>query len=422
MTGSLGTLLAGLAVMLVAAKAAGELCERFGQPAVIGELLVGVVLGNLPLAGIDIAEGLRGQPAFDALAGIGVVLLLFEVGLACNVPAMLRVGGSAFRVAALGVVAPMGLACIVLHWLRADLAVPAVLFVAATLAATSVGITARVYKDLGAVERTEARIVLGAAVIDDVIGLVVLAIVQGIVVAAAGGDGLGGWQLARIVLEAAGFLCGAIVIGGRVAPRLFRIASFLRVHGMLLITALAICFAMAWAADAAGLAPIVGAFAAGLVLDEVHFRDFGERSPRRLEDELRPLSTIFVPLFFVRMGLGFDLRALAHADVLVLAAALCAAAVIGKQLCGFGVLDRRVDRLAVGIGMIPRGEVGLIVADAGRHLTLGGHPVIDDAIFSAVIIVVLVTTLVTPPLVSWVLARELPRSRGHETFAKSPSP
>jgi len=403
MTDSLGTLLVGITVMLVAAKAAGELFERFGQPAVIGELLVGVLLGNL---------GLHGGPALDALAGIGVVLLLFEVGLGSNVTSMMRVGGSAFCVAGLGVIAPMALAGVALHWLRPELSLPALLFIAATLAATSVGITARVYKDLGAVDRPEARIVLGAAVIDDVMGLVVLAIVQGMVVT-------GGSNSTLIVVKAVGFLAGAILLGGRIAPRLFRVASFLRVHGMLLITALAICFSMSSAAAAVGLAPIVGAFAAGLVLDEVHFRDFGERSTRTLPDEIRPLTTIFVPLFFVRMGLGFDLHVLASREVLVLASVLCAAAVIGKQLCGLGVLDRRLDRIAIGIGMIPRGEVGLIVADTGRHLVVGGHPVIDNAMFSAVILVVLVTTLITPPLVSWALARrELPRASDHETFAK----
>lgn len=415
MSASLGTLLVGLTVMLVAAKAAGELFERLGQPAVIGELLVGIVLANLP--GLDIAGVLRDQPAFDALAGIGVVLLLFEVGLGSSVTSLMRVGGSAFCVASAGVIAPMVLGAGVLHWLRPELAMPVLLFIAATLAATSVGITARVYKDLGAVDRPESRIVLGAAVIDDVMGLVVLAIVQGMVV--AGGQAPGASGLARIVFAAVGFLAGAIALGGRIAPHLFRIASFLRVHGMLLITALAICFSMSWAAAAVGLAPIVGAFAAGLVLDEVHFRDFADRATRSLADEIRPLTTIFVPLFFVRMGLGFDVHVLAHREVIVLASALLCAAVIGKQICGFAVLDRRVDRVAIGIGMIPRGEVGLIIADAGRHLVVGGRPVIDDTIFSAVIIVVLVTTLITPPLVSWALGRrELLRSSNHETFAK----
>ena len=407
MTGSLATMLVALTALLVAAKAMGELFERLGQPAVIGELMVGVLIGNLHLAGIDIAEPLRNATVFEAVAGLGLVLLLFEVGLESSVGQMLGVGRAAFRVATLGVVAPMALGCVAIHWYRPDLPLAGALFVAATLAATSVGITARVYKDLGALDRTESRIVLGAAVIDDVMGLVVLATVQGMVAHAD----LRVAGVALIVVKAVAFLVGAIALGSRIAPRLFRAASFLRVRGMLLVTALAICFMTAWGADAAGLAPIVGAFAAGLVLDEVHFRDFASQSPRTLADEVRPLSTVLVPLFFVRMGLGFDLRVLAHGHVLGLAALLGAAAIIGKQVCGLGVRDPSLDRLAIGIGMIPRGEVGLIVADAGRRLMLDGHPVIDDAVFSAVVIVVLVTTLVSPPLAKWALSRQLPRPR-----------
>ena len=419
MTGSLATMLVALTILLVAAKAMGELFERLGQPAVIGELMVGVVLGNLRLVGIGLAEPLRDAPVFEAVAGIGLVLLLFEVGLESSVAQMLGVGRAAFRVATLGVIAPMALGCIAIHWYRPELAFAGALFVAATLAATSVGITARVYKDLGAIDRTESRIVLGAAVIDDVMGLVVLAAVQGMVAAAAGHAGLPIGELALVVVKAVAFLVGAIVIGSRIAPRLFRAASFLRVRGMLLVTALAICFVTAWAADASGLAPIVGAFVAGLVLDEVHFRDFTSQSPRALADEVRPLATVLVPLFFVRMGLGFDLRVLAHGDVLGLAALLCAAAIIGKQVCGLAVRDPAIDRVAIGVGMIPRGEVGLIVADAGRRLVLDGRPVIDDAIFSAVVIVVLVTTVISPPLVKFALSRNPKCNSKGETYAGS---
>ncbi len=421
MGGSFGTMLVALTVMLVAAKAMGELFERLGQPAVIGELVVGIVLGNLQLLGIDIAEPLRDAPLFEAVAGIGLLLLLFEVGLESSVAQMLGVGATALRVAALGVIAPMALGGLVLHWVRPDLPLAAVLFVAATLAATSVGITARVFKDLGATARTEARIVLGAAVIDDVMGLVVLAIVQGMVIAAAGGEGLAAGGVAIVVIKAIGFLVGAILIGGRLAPHLFRAASFLRVHSMLLVTALAICFLTSWAAGAAGLAPIVGAFAAGLVLDQVHFKDFADRAPRSLADEVRPLSTVLVPLFFVRMGLGFDLRVFAHADVLAIAGLLCGAAVLGKQVCGLGVSDRGLDRLAIGVGMIPRGEVGLIVADVGRHLSIGGRPVIDDTMFSSVVIVVLVTTVISPPLLKWALARRSLFTNQENSHARSVS-
>jgi Kef-type K+ transport system membrane component KefB len=410
--GSFELVLVGLTVMLLAAKATGELAERLGQPAVVGELLVGVLLGNLPLVGVDVAEPLRHEPVLETLAGLGALLLLFEVGLASKVADLLKVGVSSFLVALFGVIAPMALGYAVTGWLRPDLPAAASLFVSATLAATSVGITARVLQDLGALERTESRIILGAAVIDDIMGLVVLALVQGLVAAAehGGAAGLGAADLAGVVLKAVGFLVGAVVIGGWVAPRLFRAASFLRVHSMLLVTALAICFLSSWVSAAVGLAPIVGAFAAGLVLDEVHFADFAARGERSLADEVRPLATLLVPLFFVHMGLAFDLRALAHGDVLELAAFLALAAVAGKQVCGLGALGPGLDRVAIGIGMIPRGEVGLIIADVGRRLELGGRPVVDPAMFSAVVVVVITTTLLCPPILKARLTRRVASS------------
>ena len=405
---SFETLLVTVALLLLAAKVVGELFERLGQPAVIGELFVGVVLGNMHLVGVDCFEIARSDVRLEMLSNLGVIVLMFEVGLASNVQQMLRVGASSFVVATLGVVAPMALGGLALHALRPSVAMPGTLFVAATLAATSVGITARVYRDLKALDSIESRIVLGAAVIDDVLGLVVLAIVQGMVTAAAAGNGggVGLLSLTWIVLKAVGFLAGAIMLGGRIAPRLFRAASYLRVHGMLVITAFGACFLLSWASAVAGLAPIVGAFAAGLILDEVHTREFTARGERSLADEVRPVATLLVPLFFVRMGFAFDLRAFGNADVVTLAALLCVAAIAGKQVCGLGVIERGLDRVSVGVGMIPRGEVGLIVADAGRHLTLGGKPVVDDATFSAVVVVVLVSTVVSPPLLKWSLGRK----------------
>jgi Kef-type K+ transport system membrane component KefB len=167
---------------------------------------------------------------------------------------------------------------------------------------------------------------------------------------------------------------------------------------MLLVTALAICFLLSWGAGALGLAPIVGAFAAGLVLEEVHYRDrFGDR---RLEDEVRSISTVLVPLFFVRTGIDVDLRAFGHGGVLLLAGSLVLAAAGGKQLCGLGALERNVDRVAIGLGMIPRGEVALIAASAGR---VAG--VTDDSTYSSIVVAVIASVLATPPLLKWRLSR-----------------
>jgi Kef-type K+ transport system membrane component KefB len=401
-----GPLLFTLIVLLLAAKLGGDICERFGQPAVLGELLFGVVLGNLDLLGVQKLQYLEHDRALELFANLGVILLLFEVGLESNLRDMLSVGPSSAFVAVLGVVAPMLLGMGTSWWFHPRESTYLHLFVGATLCATSVGITARVLQDLGRIQTREARIVLGAAVIDDVLGLIVLATVTGVIAAAAGGGpGLSTAPLAGIVGKAFGFIVGAVTIGYFASPQLLRLAARFRVRGMLLTTALLMCFLLSYLAQRVGLAPIVGAFAAGLILEERHYAIFRQRGEPTVHDLLSPLVTFLVPLFFVRMGLLVDLATLSRAPVLGFAALLTAAAVLGKQICSLGVLERRINRLSVGFGMIPRGEVGLIFANIGSALILDGHPVISRDAFSAVVIMVMVTTLVTPPLLRWSLSR-----------------
>ncbi|HMI94585.1 MAG TPA: cation:proton antiporter, partial [Polyangiales bacterium] len=284
-------------------------------------------------------------------------------------------------------------------------------FLGATLTATSVGITARVLQDLGKTDTREARIILGAAVIDDVMGLVVLAVVTGVIAAADHGTTISSWAIALILLKALAFLAGSLIIGVNLSPRVFALASHLKARGVLLAVALSFCFALAWLAGLIGLAPIVGAFAAGLILEQVHYRDFTERGEHQLEEMIQPISAFLVPVFFVLMGMHTDLASFARLDVLGLAGALTLAAIAGKQVCYFGVAARGIDRLTVGLGMIPRGEVGLIFANIGLTLTIQGEPVIDAATYSAVVIVVIVTTMVTPPLLKWSVSRQRPHSQ-----------
>lgn len=403
---AVGPVLLTLIVLLLAAKLGGDIFERLGQPAVLGELLFGVLLGNLKLLGIHGLDYLEHDPALEVFAGLGVILLLFEVGLESNVRDMLSVGPSSALVAVVGVVAPMGLGTATSWLFHPQESMYLHVFVGATLCATSVGITARVLQDLGRVHSREARIVLGAAVIDDVLGLIVLAAVTGAIVAAAGnGPGMSPGQLAGIVGKAFGFVCGAVAIGYFVSPRILALAARFRVRGMLLTTALLMCFLFSYLAQLVSLAPIVGAFAAGLVLEERHYAAFRERGEPSMHALLNSLVIFLVPLFFVRMGLLVDLTVLGRAAVLEFAAALTFVAVLGKQVCGLGVLEHGLDRLSVGIGMIPRGEVGLIFANIGAGLTLGGEPVIGRDAFSAVVIMVMATTLVTPPLLRWSLQR-----------------
>jgi len=398
-----------LAVILVAAKLGGELATRVRQPAVLGELLIGVLLGNLDTIGIRTLEPLVSDPtvapALELLAGIGVLLLLFQVGLESTVGQMLKVGIRSGIVALLGVAVPFGLGWWVAAALAPDHGVYVHVFLGATLTATSVGITARVLQDLGRAQSLEARVILGAAVIDDVLGLVVLAVVTGMIVAAAAGGALSFSSVALIFGKAAGFLVGALVVGVLSTRALFRLAARLRgAGGVQLAVGLAFCFFLAWAAGAIGLAPIVGAFAAGLILEESHSRPFRERGEPPLEALVEPVASFLVPVFFVLMGLRTDLRAMAQPGVLLLAAGLTVAAVVGKQACVLGV-GRGVDRLTVGIGMIPRGEVGLIFANIGRDLAVGGERIVDGAVYSAVVVMVIVTTLITPPALTWSLRR-----------------
>ena len=388
--------LLALAVILAGAKLGGDVAERIGQPAVLGELVVGIVLGNLDLVGVPWFRTVASDHTIDVLARLGVVLLLFEVGLESTVGDMLKVGGRSLLVAVLGVVTPWALGWWVGALLLPDASPYVHAFLGATLTATSVGITARVLKDLGRAQSPEARIILGAAVIDDVLGLVILAVVAGVITAADRGGDLSYTAVGVILAKALLFLGGALVLGVAVSPRLFALAGRLRGSGLLLTTALVFCFVLAYLASAVGLAAIVGAYAAGLVLEE---------DKPRLAELVRPIGTLLVPVFFVLMGMRVELRSFAHPDVLGLALLLTLAAIAGKQACALGGLGAALDRLSIGIGMIPRGEVGLIFANLGLSLTLHGERIVSPAIFSGLVIMVLLTTLITPPALKWSLAR-----------------
>jgi len=364
---------------------------RLGQPPVLGELLMGVLLGNLHLFGITALDSLRDNEMLRVTAEIGAILLLFEVGVESDLVQLLAVGWSSLLVATLGVIIPMVLGYAASAWLLPDASWLTHLFVGGTLTATSVGITARVLKDLGKSNTKEARIILGAAVADDVIGLVVLAVVSGLVHAvstgSSGATASVNWlDIIWITVKASAFLVIAVVVGRFWSRRVFVHAARLRVAGTL-------------------LAPIVGAFAAGVVLEEFHYQPFRDRGERRVEELLFPITTLIVPVFFVAMGLRVDLSGFASVAVLKFAGLIALIAILGKQICGWGVLERGVNRIAVGVGMIPRGEVGLIFAGLGSSLILQGRPVLEPTTFSALVLVVMLTTFITPPVLKMVFAR-----------------
>ena len=345
------------------------------------------------------------------VAEVGAILLLFEVGVESDLVQLLAVGWSSLAVATLGVIAPMILGYFVSMTLMPDSGWLAHLFVGGTLTATSVGITARVLKDLNRANTKEARIILGAAVADDVIGLVVLAVVSGLVTAATAASAAGGVNIAAIlwiIAKAAIFLALAIVIAQFFAQRMFHWAVRLRVSGALIALCICFCFLVAGLAELVGLAPIVGAFCAGVVLEEVHYRPFRERGERKVEELLHPITTLIVPVFFVFMGFRVDLKSFAHPAVLGFAGLITFVAVLGKQICGLGILERGIDRIVVGVGMIPRGEVGLIFAGLGSSLMLQGKPVLSPTVFSSLVLMVMLTTFITPPLLKAAFERRVP--------------
>jgi len=389
------SIVVSLVVVVAAAKAGGFAAATLRQPRVLGELGAGLLVGNLALLGYSGLDYLKTDIVADVLSRIAVILLLFQVGLESTVGEMKNVGLVACLVAACGVIGSLTAGWAVAHALLPSASAYAQVFVGASITATSVGVTARVLREIGQARSASARVILGAAVVDDVIGLLVLAVM--------GASG----AIAVVLLKAGVFLVGGLAIGMFMSPRLLSLASK-SMAGVLLATALAFCFAMAWLAGVFGLAPIVGAFVAGLIIEEWHYQDFIDRRERTLDDLVQPLASWLVPVFFVVMGIRTDLAGVAKPGVLALAGALTLAAVLGKQLCALGVAGARaagVDRLAVGLGMMPRGEVTLIFANLGMTTIVAGRPLIDGDVFLAIVITVIATTLATPPALAWRFGR-----------------
>jgi Kef-type K+ transport system membrane component KefB len=369
-------LLVGLVLVWVAAKLAGEGMERIGQTAVLGELLAGVLIGPGGLRLVHESEALH------VLAELGVLILLFEVGLKSDLNELLRAGAQATLVAVVGVALPLAFGFGVIRWFghSALLAI----FVGATLTATSVGITARVFADLGRLQDAAARVVLGAAVVDDVLGLLILAVVTGIV--QTGGVSVGAVSL--LTGKAVLFLVVAILVGIRLAPALIGWTVRMKARGTLIVYAVVFAVALAALADLAGLATIVGAFAAGLVLATTERRE-------PIEERIKPVADLFVPIFFVSVGMKVQpgmLNPFAERAQFGLAMLLTAVAVASKLAAGLAVYQKAVRRWVVGVGMVPRGEVGLIFAGAG----LSAGVVMQD-VYSALVVVVILTTFVAPP-------------------------
>lgn len=369
-----------LVITIAAAKAVGIVAQRIGQPVVLGELLAGVLLG-VSLGGVLDPS----NAVFHLFAEIGVVLLLFEIGLETDVADLVSAGVTSTVVALVGVAVPFVLGFLVGYLL--GLSTMAAVVCGAALTATSVGITARVLSDLGRLQEAEGRIILGAAVIDDIVGLVILTVVE----AATRGQQVDATFVMTTAAVAFGFLIIALAIGIAVIPRLVELVVSVNVRGALTVFALITAFGLAWLADLVGSAMIIGAFTAGLVL---------RRSKRagEIEQGVGHLGHFFVPLFFVYVGAAVDLRLFNPFDrgnwnTLSVGGLLILAAIAGKFVAGYAPFWFKGKKSVVGVGMIPRGEVGLIFANMG--LASG---VFDAGLFSAVTLMVMVTTFMVPPL------------------------
>ncbi|MBI5399231.1 cation:proton antiporter [Candidatus Saganbacteria bacterium] len=371
-----------LFIILITAKIGGEIAESLGQPAVLGELVAGVVVGASVLGLV------RENDFINLLAQIGAIVLLFEAGVTTEYESFMRVKFWALLVACVGVFFPFVLGYFVSHLY--GLSVIESIFIGAALTATSVGITVRVFQDLGKLKSKEAQIVIGAAVVDDVIGLIILAVVIGII--SSGSVSL--LNILRVTGMAVAFLGGAIVIGKIAAPAILNFVHQMRVRGVLFVFSFAFCLIMAFVSHAIGLAPIVGAFAAGLILSRTDHQE-------HVVNQTKPIADIFVPIFFIMMGALVNVSLFnpfnpANHPILIFASSLFAVAIIGKVISGFVVFDK-INKLLVGVGMLPRGEVGLIFAAYGLS-----HKIINQELYVAILIMVLLTTFVTPPLLKYI--------------------
>lgn len=380
-------LLIALLAIFAAAKLFGELAERIGQPAVLGEMIGGIVVG---VSGLHLVDA--HSPVLHLLAELGVLLLLFLIGLETDLQRLMSVGGASSAVAITGVVLPFAAGFGVGRWLNYPTTVA--VFLGAALTATSVGITARVLSDLGHLKSDESQVILGAAVLDDILGLVLLTVVS----AVAAGEKLTVLGVAKIFGLAFGFVAAAILIGSILAPRLIAIITRLRVRKALFFTSLMFAFGMAYLADVAGSALIIGAFAAGLVLARTdHGRD--------IEHEIYDVAQFFIPIFFVSVGAAVDLKAINPFDAttrpfFVVGILLTVVAVAGKLLSGYAAFGRPLRKFVIGVGMVPRGEVGLIFAQIGLSAGL-----LSSGLYSSVALMVMITTFIAPPALRALLAK-----------------
>lgn len=380
-----------IVIILIAAKVGAEVMRRINQPAVIGELLAGLTIGYYGLGLLPHAES---GDVISTLAEIGVVLLLFEVGLETNLQEFIELGTTSLAVAIIGVIAPFGLGFGAVYALElgGEYVFEVALFMGAAMTATSVGITARVFGDLGQLKSKEAKTIIGAAVVDDILGLLILTVVAGLL--GSSGD----FQLIDlgvITLKAVGFLAAVVVVGRKLSPYIFQIFVKIPSPGTFVTGSFIFAMGLGAAAHYVGLHPIVGAFAGGVVAGESGMTS-------RIREEMRPINFLLVPIFFVYIGSEVDISILASSYVFLVGLGISILAFAGKYVSALGAIGKGMNANIIGIGMAPRGEVGLIfVAVATSTLSA----VIDEQVIAIIIWMVINTTVVAPMLLNRILKK-----------------
>ncbi len=403
-----------LILFLTVADICGVLAEKLGMTEMVGEIFAGIVLGNLALIGIDfdVGELLRSSDFMVYASELAIVLLLFIVGLESNAKELLKVGANAGSVALAGVALPLilgafastsvGFAAGIDSW-----------FVGATLAATSVGITAKLLEESGLINTPSARVILGAAVLDDVLGILILAVLAGILAS-------GTFQVSGLLLIAAKailFFALAVWLAHRILPAAVHFASLSKHSSIWAGLALSFALIMAQLAAYADLAPLIGAFLAGLLLDDMHFVVGGHKAKHRVEEMLQPMTDIMLSIFFVGIGSQVQLGLLADISTLMVIAMLLVVALASKAIAGFAARGAEFDRLGIGLGMVPRGEVGLVFASFA--LT---HQIFDSQMFSLIVLIVLLSTIIGPILLKPRLPYFKSEAHGPEIHDQQSSP
>jgi Kef-type K+ transport system membrane component KefB len=378
-----------LASILFFAKIFGEIALKLGQNTIVGELLAGVLIGPAVLGII------HETPILSYISELGAMILLFEVGLSTNIKEFLKVGGWATIVAFVGVVAPYFLGYFV--FLHFGLTNNQAIFAGAVLTATSIGVTARVFLDLKYLESEEAKIVLGAAVIDDVIVLGVLAVVLELIKDGTVSFG----TFIHISKNAILFLVLSVIAGVFIASVIFRFISKMKQPNAIFVISIALCFVLSALSIKVKLAPIIGAFIAGLILSTI-----GKQQGEEIKRDIKPIYAFFVPVFFVLMGSNVDIKAFnpfvaANREILILTGILFVVAFIGKTLAGFVVFKKNVNKFLIGVSMVPRGEVGLIFAGLGLK-----NNVFGTRTYSSLVTVIMLTTFITPIILKYIISKQ----------------